>query len=144
MIVRVGNQRWVVVWPAVPETIGGDDMAFPADRDAGEIGAVALSRVARNQAMLRELNERIDAESEDAPILFRCECGELGCNRLIPLRRDEYEAVRVEPRRFIIAAGHLVAELEREVEHHAEYAVVETHPHTSEFAERTDPRDRSD
>lgn len=129
------------MWPGALGTIAADDMGFPADRDAGEIGAVAMSRVARGQAILRELNERIGAEPEDAPVFFRCECGELGCNRLIRLRRDEYEAVRVEPRRFIIAPGHLVAELEREVEHHAEYAVVETHPHTSEFAERTDPRD---
>jgi hypothetical protein len=34
----------------------------------------------------------------------------------------------------------VVAELEHEVERHADHAVVETHPRTSQFAERTDPR----
>jgi hypothetical protein len=97
-------------------------------------------RVARNQVALRTLNEGIDTEPADGVIAFRCECGQLGCNRLIPLRRAQYEAVRLDARRFVIAAGHVVAELEQEVERHAEYAVVETHPHTSEFAERSDPR----
>jgi hypothetical protein len=97
-------------------------------------------RVARNQATLRALNEGIETEPADGLIAFRCECGQLGCNRLVPLRRDEYEAVRLNARRFVIAPGHVVAELEHEVERHAEHAVVETHPHTSDFAERTDPR----
>jgi hypothetical protein len=97
-------------------------------------------RLARNQATLRTLNEAIDTEAADGVIAFRCECGQLGCNRLVPLRRDQYEAVRLNARRFVIAPGHAVAELEHEVERHAEHAVVETHPHTSAFAERTDPR----
>jgi hypothetical protein len=100
-------------------------------------------RVARNQATLRALNEGIDTEPADGVIAFRCECGLLGCNRLIPLRRDQYEAVRLNARQFVIAPGHVVPELEREVERHAGHAVVETHPHTSDFAERTDPRGAS-
>src|SRR4051812_45197996 len=97
-------------------------------------------RIALNQADLRRLNEGITGGRRNGVIAFRCECGQLGCNRLIPLRRAQYEAVRLDARRFVIAAGHVVAELEQEVERHAEYAVVETHPHTSEFAERSDPR----
>jgi len=97
-------------------------------------------RVARNQATLRRLNEGMKAERADGVIAFRCECGQLGCNRLIPLRRAQYEAVRLNARRFVIAPDHVVAELEHEVERHAEHAVVETYPHTSDFAERTDPR----
>src|SRR3954451_23187068 len=37
-----------------------------------------------------------------------------------PLRRDRYEAVRLNARRFVIAPGHAVTELEHEVERHAE------------------------
>src|SRR4051794_32835467 len=115
-------------------------MDFPTDRAAGAMDATTMRRVARNQATLRELNEGMDAERGDGVVAFRCECGELGCNRLVPLRRPEYEAVRSDPRRFVIAPGHVVGALEYEVERHAEHAVVETHPHTSEFAERTYPR----
>src|SRR4051794_28739033 len=103
-------------------------------------GQMDPRRVARNQATLRTLNEGIDAERGDGVIAFRCECGQLGCNRLIPLRRAQYETVRLNARRFVIAPGHVVAELEHEVERHAEHAVVETHPDPSDFAERTDPR----
>jgi hypothetical protein len=108
----------------------------------GDTAGVQLDprRVARNQATLRTLNEAIDHDRADGVIAFRCECGQLGCNRLIPLRRAQYEAVRLNARRFVIAPGHVVAELEHVVERHPEHAVVETYPHTSDFAERTDPR----
>jgi hypothetical protein len=112
-------------------------MDFLGDTAGVQIDA---RRVARNQATLRTLNEGIDIEPAGGVIAFRCECGQLGCNRLLPLHRDQYEAVRLNARRFVIAPGHVVAELEHEVEQYAEHAVVETHPHTSEFAERTYPR----
>jgi len=115
-------------------------MELSADIPHGERGQTAVGRVAVNQATLRALNEGIDGDRRDGTIAFRCECGELGCNRLVSLHRAEYEAVRADPRRFVIAPGHVVTALEREVERHERYAVVETHPHTSDFAERTDPR----
>jgi hypothetical protein len=115
-------------------------MELFADTADGPKDAAAMRQVAMNQAALRVLNEGIDGERGDGVIVFRCECGELGCNRLVPLRRAEYEAVRGHPRRFVIAPGHVVPELEHLVERHAEHSVVETHPHTSHFAERTDPR----
>jgi hypothetical protein len=115
-------------------------MEFLPDTAGSEMGA---RRVALNQAALRILNESIDADRGDGVIAFRCECGQLGCNRLITLRRGQYEAVRVNPRRFVIAPGHVVAELEHEVERYADHGVVETHPDTSGFAERTYPRRRS-
>jgi hypothetical protein len=128
---------------AVPSggAAGREDPCWPMDV-FGDIAPVDMDprRVAGTQAALRALNEGIDTERADGVIAFRCECGQLGCNRLIPLRRVQYEAVRLNPRRFVIAPGHVVSELEHEVERHAEHAVVETHSHTSDFAERTDPR----
>src|SRR3954465_15781524 len=97
-------------------------------------------RVARSQAALRTLNEGIDTQPADGVIAFRCECGQLGCNRLIPLRRAQYEAVRLNARRFVIPPDHVVAGLERGGEAHAGHAVVETYPQASDFAERTAPR----
>jgi hypothetical protein len=109
----------------LPDTVGGE---------------MDARRVALNQATLRALNEGIDAEPGDGAIAFRCECGQLGCNRLIALGRAEYEAVRANPRRFVVAPGHGVAELEHEVVRNADHGVVETHPHTSDFAEQSYPR----
>src|SRR4051812_35587224 len=113
---------------------GATRMSFLADTPAGGRDAAVTRRIAANQATLRRLNDGIEAERPDGLIAFRCECGQLGCNRLVPLRREQYEAVRADSRRFVIAPGHVVAELEHLVERHAEHAVVETHPHTSEFA----------
>jgi len=85
------------------------------------------------------LNEAIDTEPVDGIIAFRCECGAARLQSTHPLRRDQYEAVRLNARRFVIAPGHAVTELEHEVERHAEHALVDTHRHTSDLADRTDP-----
>src|SRR4051794_25743513 len=101
---------------------------------------IGTGRIALNQVALRELNDAITGRRRDGVIAFRCECGQLGCNRLIPLHRATYDAVRGDPRRLVIAPGHVVAELEHVVESHADRAVVETHPHTAASAERSDTR----
>jgi hypothetical protein len=81
-------------------------------------------RVALNQATLRRLNEAISSGGE--LISFRCECGQLGCNQLITLGRADYDSVRAHPRRFAIAPGHEVLEIESPIERHDVYVVVET------------------
>jgi hypothetical protein len=116
-------------------------MEFFSEILGGEMDAAAMRRVALNQANLRKVNEGIDAERDDGLTAFLCECGILGCNRLVMLSRPQYEAVRVSRRRFLVAPGHVVSELEHVVEQHAEHAVVETHQHTSELAEQTYPRE---
>src|SRR4051812_42668259 len=115
-------------------------MKFLDDTDDRARDAATIRRVARNQATLRVLNEGMDNERDHDVMAFRCECGELGCNRLVPLRRAEYEAIRAHPRRFVIAPGHVIEELEHLVERDREHAVVETHAHMSDFAEQTYPR----
>jgi hypothetical protein len=87
----------------------------------------AKRRVAINQALLRDVNEAMRFERADAPIPFRCECGQLGCNTLIALTRAEYNAVRAHPRHFAVVRGHEVVEIETVVEQHDRWAVVEAH-----------------
>jgi hypothetical protein len=101
-------------------------------------------RVASNQALVRLVNEAMRGDRPDEPIAFRCECGQIGCNLLIELTRAEYNDVRAHPRRFAIAAGHEVVEIEAIVERHERYAVVEAHdPGAAAIAERTSPGPRS-
>src|SRR6059058_5280591 len=72
-------------------------------------------RIARNEAAYREVNEAIRAgradQAADAPRPFVCECGRLGCNELVELTLGEYEAVRANPRRFLMLPGHEIPEL---------------------------------
>ena len=98
-------------------------------------------RLATNQALTRLVNEAMRADRLEGPIAFRCECGQIGCNRLISLTRDEYSRVRADPRHFAVIAGHEVVEIETTVERHDRYAVVEAHdPAAVAIAEQTNPR----
>jgi hypothetical protein len=98
-------------------------------------------RVAMNEATFRQINEGVRAaESAAGPIAFVCECGRLGCNRLIRLRREEYERVREHPRRFAIVPGHEIPEVEDVIERHERYAVIQKHADTADVVERSDPR----
>ena len=74
-------------------------------------------------------------------LTFVCECGRLGCNRLIQFTRAEYEGIRENLRRFAILDGHEILEAEQIVERHDRYLVVEkTGDPEAEIVEHTDPR----
>jgi hypothetical protein len=100
-------------------------------------------RIGHNEAVFRGVNERIEAgqwPGERGPIAFLCECARLGCNVLVELNLSEYEHVRSDPRRFVLAAGHELPQEERVVERHAAYEVVEKQGAAGRVAEETDPR----
>jgi hypothetical protein len=97
-----------------------------------------------NEAVFRQINESIESGQwpgeEGAPVSFRCECARLGCNGLIELSVNEYEAVRANPRRFIVLPGHERLEAEVVVETRSGYLVVEKIDQAGTTAEETDPR----
>jgi predicted ThiF/HesA family dinucleotide-utilizing enzyme len=99
-------------------------------------------RVAMNEATFRKVNEGMEAGQDPSGLLtFVCECGRLGCNKLIQLTRAEYEAVRQSPRRFAILDGHEILEAESIVERYDRYLVVEkAGDPEAEIVEHTDPR----
>jgi hypothetical protein len=104
-------------------------------------------RLARNEALYREVNERISeqARSQVAAAAsdryeFICECSNIDCNLLLGFTLAEYEAVRAHPRRFVVAPGHHLPEIEQVVVESAEYWVVEKKGEAGEYAEHLDPR----
>jgi predicted ThiF/HesA family dinucleotide-utilizing enzyme len=99
-------------------------------------------RVAMNEATFRKVNEGMEAGQDPSGLLtFVCECGRLGCNKLIQLTRAEYEGIRKNPRRFAILDGHEILEAEAIVERHDRYLVVEkAGDPEAEIVEHTDPR----
>jgi hypothetical protein len=54
----------------------------------------------------------------------RCECGDSNCTGEITLSLEEYQEVRVHPRRFVIKEGHEVGAMVRVVGHGTGYVVV--------------------
>lgn len=101
-------------------------------------------RLASNEDVFRDVNEGILRGQwpgdPQAPIGFRCECARLGCNMLVALTLAQYEAVRANPRRFLIVRGHELPEVEVVVERHDGFSVVEKVGAAGDEAERQDPR----
>ena len=92
-----------------------------------------LGRQARNEALFREVNERIaelgeaaEAWSADGTAEFLCECGEEGgCGERIRMPMDVYEHVRAQDDRFAVKPGHETLELERAVDWTDDYVIVD-------------------
>jgi hypothetical protein len=111
--------------------------------------AASEERVARNEALFREFNERVEDvadafdirdEGDSLRIEFVCECGNLECLERIELTRAAYEEVRSEPTRFAVAPGHENMEVARVVASEGGYLVVEKIEHAAEVAVEHDPR----
>jgi hypothetical protein len=112
--------------------------------------ATRNERIAELEVLFRAGNERMMAWREmqeraalGEPLMFLCECGRRGCRTHVRMTRPEYEAVRADPRRFVIAPRHDFPEAEDVVEEHDGYSVVHKHEDVADFVERTDLR-RSD
>jgi hypothetical protein len=106
----------------------------------------ADERVAKNESLFREANERIKEISDTfvdldpTPVQFVCECGRVGCTDPIMLHLREYEHVRADPTRFAVAPGHEDRERERVTEKHEGYVVVEKIGEAADAAADLDPR----
>ena len=106
-------------------------------------------RVARNEALFREFNERVEdvadtfdlrGEGDSLRVGFVCECGNFDCLERIELTRAAYEEVRSDPKRFVVAPGHEDMEIARVVSRGEGYLVVEKVEAAAEVAIEHDPR----
>ena len=96
---------------------------------------------ARNQAVWREVNERIEQVVADARHPeFICECADMDCLETLELTIAEYEAIRESPVRFPVIPGHVDTDFARVVEENEGYVIVEKVGVAGEIAERLDPR----
>jgi hypothetical protein len=92
-----------------------------------------FARQAHNEALFREVNDRIaqlgeraQAWSPDRTVEFLCECGEEGgCGKRVRVPIDVYERVREQDDRFVVVPGHETLEIERAVEWTDDYVVVD-------------------
>jgi hypothetical protein len=104
----------------------------------------SAERAARNEVAFREVNERIadliGAGTQVGTRLFVCECSRLGCAEALEITSEEYEAVREDGAHFVVAPGHQVDAVERVVERHARFIVVEKFGDARLTAVESDPR----
>jgi len=121
------------------------DAAVDAARQLGQSGRVSrgrklmlverAARQARNEALHREVNERIaqmdkraDASwaTDDETYEFLCECGDGdGCDARVGMTLPDYERVRQQDDRFAVVPGHENLGIERVVARSSAYIVVD-------------------
>lgn len=89
-------------------------------------------RGAENQAMFREVNDRIEELNRHFDLFtpygsWACECARLDCVERIDMTLGEYEELRQAPERFAVAPSdaHVFVDFERVVVKNERYWVVE-------------------
>lgn len=87
-----------------------------------------LIRIGTTEAIFRNVNERIaeSAQRFDSDTAeFVCECDDRSCTHRIETPLEEYDRIREEPTRFLLAPGHENEAIERVVERRSQYWVVD-------------------
>jgi hypothetical protein len=103
-------------------------------------------RIGLNEALFREVNERVRGINETLgerldQAQFVCECGDDACTERIRLAISDYERVRAEAGLFLIKPGHEIDDVEIVLERHEEWAIVKKRAgRPAEIAGETDPR----
>ncbi len=101
-------------------------------------------RAARNEEAIRDVNLRIEEGAEmhgvTAPMPFHCECGQPSCGTKIDVPPLVYEEVLSSRYRFVVAPGHVRREIERMVEEHGDFVVVEKIGAAREQIDRDHPQ----
>jgi hypothetical protein len=108
--------------------------------------AAARDRIARNETLFRQVNERVKdvsdafAAVDTSPVDFVCECGDPDCAEPLSLTLEEYERVRSVPTHFIVVPDHVAPGIEVAVRRGDGYVVVAKLPDEARIARETDPR----
>ena len=102
-------------------------------------------RLAKNEALFRDLNERIEqAAGRDTGgsdrFGFVCECSNEDCFELAHMTIYEYERLRGNPLRFVVITGHELPDIEEVVERQPDYLFVKKTGPEEEIAASSDPR----
>jgi len=140
-VVSEGDKRGAcVVSTSKATTVGGE-------RSSGSQAAPIGVRATLRQALLREVNERIEQLDQEwsisGTVSLLCECGNIGCFERVEISAADYDAVRRFPTRFLVKPGHLAREGDRVIGETANCVIVEKTGPSATDAIRLDPRRRA-
>jgi hypothetical protein len=103
-------------------------------------------RLAQNEVLFREVNERVrDVASQlgdDGGYEYFCECANKDCTFRVPLRIADYEAIREDPRQFVVLPEHFTPEVEILVGQTDTYWIVRKVGEAGDYVAALDPRSR--
>jgi hypothetical protein len=101
------------------------------------------TRIGLNEALFREVNERVrqltdDAQDGDESLTIVCECGSENCTEELEIAYSAYQEIRSDAAHFAVSPGHVAPDVEDVVEKRDGYDVVEKRPGTPrQIAEET-------
>jgi hypothetical protein len=111
-----------------------------------DAGAERERRIGKNEALFRDVNERMQGLNETFASFTRkmeivCECAEMSCVERISIPVDQYETLRADPTMFAVVPGHEVPDVEEVVERRDSYDVIRKFAGVpARIARETDPR----
>ena len=100
----------------------------------------------RNEALFREVNERVQDHAEEGGegvYEYFCECANVDCTFRVALTPAQYEALRADPKQFVVLPLHYTPEIEVLVAENDSYWIVRKTGEAGEYVEKVDPRSRS-
>ena len=104
-------------------------------------------RLAQNETLFREVNERVEAVAHQLgpkiPYEFLCECANTDCTFRLPIPPSVYETVRADGRQFVVLPLHYMPEIEDVVVEEDTYWVVRKTGEAGVYVEHLNPRSRS-
>jgi hypothetical protein len=110
------------------------------DMDARE------KRMATNEALFREVNERIEVMAHqlgpEVSYEFLCECANADCTFKLALPLQTYEAIRADPKQFVVLPLHYTPEVEELVAEEPAHWIVRKEGEAGEYVAQLDPRAR--
>lgn len=104
----------------------------------------SVERAAENEAAFRLANETLEAKAAEFGVgeertPYLCECEDDRCMGVVRLTREEYEAVRAHPKRFVMIPGHQGVG-ERVLQEEPGFTVIEKQGEEGELVAEEDPR----
>jgi hypothetical protein len=101
-------------------------------------------RAARNQALFREVNEKLRELNQAFSNLtetyaIACECADTSCVKTLHIGMQEYLDVREHPERFVVLRDHVHLDVERVVASLDGYVVVEKNADEEDIPAAPDP-----
>jgi formate-nitrite transporter family protein len=107
--------------------------------------SASARRLAQNETLFREVNERIEdlarTHAGDEHVYeFLCECSNADCDLRLSLPLSRYEQARSDSAVFIVASGHDLPEIEDVILRGDGFQLVKKRGEAAELAAETDPR----
>jgi hypothetical protein len=106
-------------------------------------------RMTENEALFREVNERVEdtatqfvGEDEHGTQEYFCECANADCTFRATLTHAQYASVRADPRQFVVLPLHFTPEVETLVTKNEGHWVVRKVGEAGDYVEKLDPRSR--